>query len=245
MVESLAGGGATQKGERRALWLRWVGANTLGEAVGLGATALVGLVVATVVEGGRAEALLPALFMILSGALLEGAGVGTLQWLVLRRLFPNMAWLRWASATALGAGIAWTLGMIPSTLTVFNADAATTTEIALMSDLAMSGMAALMGLMLGTILGFPQSWILHDFVEHASRWIPANALAWMPGMVIIFLGAGAVPTDPVGPETILAILLILAAAGAVVGAIHGAVLLWLAQEPKAAFMEEIGSGQAT
>ncbi len=82
--------------------------------MGLGATVLVGAgLLATLGEGA---ALLLAGIAILAGTFIEGTVVGTAQWLVLRRPLPEMRWRAWALTTAAGAFLAWTLGMIPSTL---------------------------------------------------------------------------------------------------------------------------------
>ena len=65
------------------LWLRWVLANCVGEAVGLGATALagVGLVTTLGAQRGVVANLLLAGSAILAGTFLEGTVVGTAQWL--------------------------------------------------------------------------------------------------------------------------------------------------------------------
>lgn len=96
-----------------------------------------------------------------------------------------------------------------------------------MGNLATYGLAALMGLALGPILGLPQWWVLRRHVERASWWVPANALAWACGMVVVFIGAGTVPAEGVSLSLIVILIATLAAAGAVVGAIHGLALMWL------------------
>jgi hypothetical protein len=55
----------------------------------------------------------------------------------------------------------------------------------------------------------------------------ANAAAWAAGMPVIFLAAGSVPAG--APLWLLAaaVLGACAAAGAVVGAVHGVWLVWL------------------
>lgn len=203
-----------------ALWRRWVGANALAETLGLGSTALLGLALAT-----TAPPLLFALGMIAAGTLLEGVLVGALQWWVLRDPLPRLPARAWMGATTLGAGVAWTLGMIPSTLLAGAVDPGA--NAAVPSDLQMYLLAALMGLVLGPILGAPQWWVLRRHVARAVWWIPANALAWAAGMVIVFAGVGMVPEEEPGLAIVLLVLATLAVAGAVVGAIHGAVLVRL------------------
>jgi hypothetical protein len=69
--------------------------------------------------------------------------------------------------------------------------------------------------------------VLRRHLRQAFVWIPANALAWAPALVVLFVGVEAVSGGGFGPGAFVAGTLILAAAGAVVGAIHGLALLWL------------------
>ena len=218
---------------RWGLWLRWVGANGLAELIGLGGSALVGIAIARVAMDTLGGALLTALALVLAGTLLEGLFVGAAQWLVLREALPNLPARHWIVATAVGAGVAWTLGMIPATAASLTGTAATAGSDAVpeMSGMMVYGMAALMGVMLGPILGFPQAWILHRYVDHAGWWVPANAVAWAAGMVIVFFAAGSVPAGVMGLGTFLYVGIMLGLAGLVVGAIHGLALLWLLQFP--------------
>ena len=177
------------------LWLRWVLANCVGEAVGLGATALagVGLVTTLGAQRGVVANLLLAGSAILAGTFLEGTVVGTAQWLVLRRPLPETRWRAWVLATAAGAFLAWTLGMIPSTLINVRTDAGTQTPVDEPSAAVIYGLAFLMGLLLGPVLGFAQWLVLRRHVRRASLWMPANALAWALGMVVVFVGVTSVP----------------------------------------------------
>jgi hypothetical protein len=211
------------------LWLRWVLANSVGEAVGLGATALVGVGLVTTLgtEAGAAAILLAAGVAILAGTFLEGTVIGTAQWLVLRRPLRGMRWRTWVLATAAGAFVAWTLGMVPSTLMNVGTDAGTAAPADEPSAAVIYGLAFLMGLLLGPILGFAQWLVLRRHVRRASLWMPANALAWALGMVVVFVGAGSVPADGIGPGVVVLLIATLAAAGAVVGAVHGAALVRL------------------
>ena len=91
----------------------------------------------------------------------------------------------------------------------------------------MYSLAAVMGFVLGPILALPQWWVLRRYVRQAVWWIPANALAWAFGMVVIFAGVGMIESTTLTFGVVLLVLLSLATAGAVVGAIHGLVLIWL------------------
>jgi hypothetical protein len=105
--------------------------------------------------------------------------VGTAQWLVLKGPLPTMRWGMWALATGAGAFLAWTLGMIPSTLlSLGSGGGAPSAEPA---EATVLGLAFLMGLVLGPVLGLAQWLALRRFMRHAALWMPANALAWQSG----------------------------------------------------------------
>src|SRR5437868_14977089 len=92
------------------LWLRWILANATSETVGLGGTLLIGVFL--LVQAEPTIGPIPAAALgVLAGTLIEGLIVGTAQWLVLRRPLQEMKWRTWTLATALGACVAWTLGM--------------------------------------------------------------------------------------------------------------------------------------
>lgn len=217
-----------------SLWLRWVIANCLAETVGLGAAFGLGLILFPYLqEPGLLTALATAAAAILAGTFIEGSVVGTAQWLVLRRPLPGVKWRTWVLATAAGALLAWTLGMLPSTLLSAGAEAggpATAEPNAVVIYAA----AALLGAGAGAILGAPQWFVLRRHVCRAALWIPANALAWAPGMVLAFAAADFLFSAGLGATGALAAgVAVLAAIGAMVGAIHGLALLWLLRAPAA------------
>ncbi len=207
------------------LWFQWIVANAFGEAVGLGGTVAV-YALLTVYAQQTMGIFLTAALIVLAGTFIEGMVVGTVQWFVLRRPLNKIRWRVWAMATALGAFVAWTLGMIPSTLffTGDNSGGAASTQ---MSDVMVYALAAAMGFVLGPILGVPQWLALRRHLPKAGWWVLANALAWMCGMVVVFIGISLIPPTGVTVSVALLLLLFLVAAGAVVGAIHGLVLIWL------------------
>jgi hypothetical protein len=96
-----------------------------------------------------------------------------------------------------------------------------------MSDLMIYTLAAAMGIALGAILGGSQWLALRRHMPKAGWWITASALAWMLGMVVIFLGTTFIPAEGINWQVALLLLLFVVAAGAVVGAVHGLVLIWL------------------
>jgi hypothetical protein len=163
--------------------------------------------------------------MIAAGAL-EGVIVGYAQWLVLRRRLCRLSRREWVTATAIGAFLAWAIGMAPSTLMALDQNAGSSPPPE-MSDALKYALASVMGVALGTILGAPQWRVLRRYASGASLWVWANAAAWAVGMPVVFIGAG---TSPVGASALsiaLKLFVTIAAAGASVGAIHGVALLWL------------------
>lgn len=214
-------------GAGAGLWLRWILANALGEALGLGGTALIwALSVLYAGEGtGLYAILLLAAFSVLAGTLIEGTVVGTAQWLVLRGPLPRIRWRTWVLATGAGAFLAWTLGMIPSTLLSLGSggDASSAEP----GEATVLGLALVMGLALGPVLGVVQWLVLRRFVRRAALWVPANALAWGCGMVVIFAGIDLALDGGFSPGVVPILALTLACAGALVGAVHGLALVWL------------------
>ncbi|MFN8511156.1 MAG: hypothetical protein U0841_00875 [Chloroflexia bacterium] len=215
------------------LWSRWVAANAVGETLGLGGTALVAAALFPAL--GEGSGLLPALAVaavaIAAGTAIEGLTVGTAQWLVLRQPLPGIAWRTWAGATALGAGVAWTCGMLPSTLMSIGEDAGQGAA-AEPNALVVYALAFAMGLLLGPVLGFAQWLVLRRHVTGAGLWMPANALAWAFGMVLVFAGVSALFDHGISPGSIILATLSLAATGAVVGGIHGLALVRLVHRPR-------------
>lgn len=218
---------------RNAFWLRWVAANAVAELVGLGSSMLLwGLFIFR--EESRLGVVWAALLVVLGSTALEGTAVGVAQWAVLRARLPRLPLSHWWLATAVGAAVAWTAGMIPSTLMSLES-AESTSAAAPPSDAMMLVLAAAMGFVLGVVLAWPQWWVLRRHVARAGWWLPANMLAWAGGMAVIFAVVGAVVGDgPFTPVAAIMLLAGLALAGAVVGAVHGAVLVRLLRAPQPA-----------
>ncbi len=217
-------------GDEVSLWLRWVFANAAGEALGLGTTALIGAAVVSFLGEGRGAlaTLTLAAVAVLAGTLVEGTAVGTAQWSVLRGPLPGMCWRTWAVATGVGAFLAWMLGMVPSTVLSLGAGSGGAGAApAEPGEAVVLGLAFLMGLVLGPVLGFAQWLALRRYVSHAALWMPANAMAWAFGMVVIFAGIDPAIGGGFGLLSVAILALTLACAGAVVGAIHGLALVWL------------------
>lgn len=217
--------------DAQRVYRRWILANAWSEAAGLGSTLLLGRMAAAFLDRhpGPAAILAGAAAAILAGIFLEGVLVGWAQARVLRAVLPRFAGPRWIRATALGAGVAWLLGMIPSTVMALLAppDAAGASPPTEPPALLQYALAAGMGAVTGPVLGLGQWLVLRQEVEHAARWIPANAAAWAAGMVLVFAGMDCVPWAAGGIAVATGIYATCALAGGAAGAIHGRVLLSL------------------
>lgn len=173
---------------------------------------------------GTAAVLLGALAAVALGTLLEGVLVGIAQEAVLRDRLAALGKRTWVYATAAGAALAWTLGMIPSTVMALTREAAQA-PVTEPGALVQYSLAAVLGLVTGPILGFAQWTVLRRHVARAARWLWANALAWAAGMPLIFLGMEYVPWGGPPAAAIPAIYGVCGIVGLVVGAIHGRFLV--------------------
>jgi len=213
---------------RNRFWQHWVAANALGELLGLGTVAAVGFFVFQ--RAGEptntAQALAFAAVFILFGAF-EGLVIGLAQRHVLRSLLPTIR--GWVLATIAGALVAWTIGMVPSTVSSLMQQGDTSTQLETPLALVLL-LAAGLGAVAGPLLAAFQWLSLRKALpSKAWLWLPANALAWTLGMPVIFLAAQA--NELTSNATTIAALVALAilVAGAIVGAVHGRVLLGLVQ----------------
>lgn len=218
-------------------YARWVVANGLAEAAGLGTTFVLGMAAAPVLmrASGAVEIVGGALLAVLLGTLLEGVVVGAAQARVLVRhsQVPARAWI---VATSVGAGAAWMLGMVPSTVMAFLADGAPAGDAASgePGPLVTCALAAGLGLVTGPVLGAAQWAVLRRSVPRATSWLWANAAAWAVGMPVIFLGMDIVPWEGPAVAQALAIYAVTFVTGLVVGAVHGRVLARLLADAGAA-----------
>lgn len=217
---------------RRALWLRWIGANAVGEALGLCATfAAVALLMTQLSALRGTVAVLTSFLVAVLTGLLEATVVGSAQWWALRPWFPAIRRRAWWMATAIGALIAYVLGYMPSTLMDLGqqvdpaAAAQTTSEPPQWIVLLL---AAGLGAVGGAVLSLAQWRVLRNHTARAGWWIPANMLAWLVGMPIIFAAIDLAQRESGLVQSMVLLGLSFLLTGAVVGAIHGAVLVALA-----------------
>jgi hypothetical protein len=216
-----------------ALWLRWVAANALGETFGLGGTFVVGALALSRMGNQPGVVIVLASFLIavLSGAI-EATIVGLAQWWAMHPWFITITRRAWWSATLVGALVAYVLGYLPSTIMNLGEQAAqvqpTAAPAAEPAQWIVMLLAAGMGLVTGAVLSFAQWLALRKKVARAGWWIPANMLAWMVGMPIIFWGIDAAQKGQPTWQALLLMVGVLCLAGAVVGGIHGLFLVRLA-----------------
>ncbi len=217
---------------RNAFYPSWIFANAWAEAVGLGTTLVLTWIAAPAIDEVPSHVLivLSALGALVLGTFLEGVVVGFAQAGVLRRRVPQFDTRAWIVATAVGAGVAWLLGMIPSTVMALTPPVEATAPPPEPGALIQYGLALSLGLVLGLILGSAQWFVLRRYTARAVRWIGANAVAWAVGMPLIFVGMDRVPWEGGPFAIVLMIALTTLCVGAAVGAIHGRVLLGLIGE---------------
>ena len=185
-------------------WGRWVLVTAVGYAVGF----LLGFVIGHVLWGN-----------IIFGVSV-GAGVGFMQWRILRPFVPRSGW--WVPASMAGLTLSFGLYAVVRNLWP-----------GIPFDLGWPGGVLGWGLTLvlgGILLGMPQQSILRRHGGGAAWWVPASAAGW--GLSVFGL---AIPPDMSGGYAgALAVLLFLrngllapAVAGIILGATTGAGLVWL------------------
>jgi magnesium-transporting ATPase (P-type) len=216
------------------LFRRWTLANALAELFGLGLTFVITGLVFSRLDNYQTviSILLSFLFAVLSGAV-EATVVGLAQWWAMRPWFPAVSRLAWWRATMVGALVAYVLGYLPSTLMSMGEATAQSTPVEEPAQWVVLLLAAGMGAVGGVVLSFAQWLVLRSAVRQAGVWIPANMLAWAFGMPVIFWGIDLAFKLPVIWQSVLVMAVSLLAAGAVVGAVHGAFLVRLAEADRA------------
>jgi hypothetical protein len=208
---------------------RWIFANAWAEAAGLGTTFALGRLMGPLLERvtGTFAIIGTALIAVVLGTLLEGVLVGLAQERVLRQRLDRLRPRAWMRATAIGAGLAWALGMIPSTVIALLSQDSTGSPPPEPGAVIQYGLAAGLGLVAGPVLGLAQWVVLRRLVQRAGLWLWANAMAWAVGMPLIFLGMDFVPWNGYPAAMFLAIYAVCGGTGLVVGAIHGRFLMRL------------------
>jgi hypothetical protein len=164
----------------------------------------------------------------------EATIVGLAQWWAMHPWFPSIKRFSWWLATLAGALIAYVLGYLPSTLMDMGASASQSAAAPVEPpQWVVLLLAAGMGAIGGAVLSFAQWLVLRGKVKRARLWIPANMLAWTFGMPLIFWGIDQVFKMSQVWQSVLLMAGVLFVTGAVVGAIEGAFLIRMVNEPQA------------
>ena len=129
-------------------YLTWIGVNSSVEVIGLGTSALLWIAVDRRMEA-RIGTVGMVVAVIIGSALIEGMAVGYGQWAVLRGPPPLLRARAWIGATILGAFVAWTLGMVPTTVINMSMEATADASPPEIAEWMVYLLAALMGLVLG------------------------------------------------------------------------------------------------
>ncbi|WP_280408053.1 hypothetical protein [Nocardia brasiliensis] len=166
-AHNLPSTGATEP-KHGGLWRRWCMSVTLGELFGFAAPALAGALVRDAAPATAALALLAA------GAL-EGTVLGWFQARVLHTVIPGLRRADWILATALGALLAWTIGVIP----VVAGEGLGSWPPAVVIPAATIG-----GVVILLSIGGTQWLVMRRHIHHAGQWIRANAAAWLVALLV-------------------------------------------------------------
>jgi len=218
---------------KNQLWPRWILANALSEMIGLGLTfAIISLFFSSLGEQNTPVSILFSFAVaVLSGAV-EATVVGLAQWWAMHPWFPSIEKFAWWRGTLIGALVAYVLGYLPSTLMSLGEATASGAPVAEPPQWAVLLLAAGMGAVGGAVLSFAQWLAMRGKIQRAGLWIPANMLAWLFGMPVIFWGIDVAFKMAAVWQAVLVMAGTLFAAGAVVGAVHGRFLIRLAFSEK-------------
>ncbi len=216
---------------KNQLWTRWTLANAFSEMVGLGLTfAITGLLFSSMGEQNTIGAILLSFVVAVASGAVEATFVGLAQWWAMKPWFPSIGRFEWWRGTFIGALIAYVLGYLPSTIMSMGEATASSTPMAEPAQWVVLLLAAGMGAVGGAVLSFAQWLVLRAKVHGAGIWIPANMLAWLFGMPVIFWGIDMAFKMPELWQSILLMAGTLFVAGAVVGSIHGLFLVKLTDQ---------------
>lgn len=215
---------------KNQLWSRWILANAFGEVFGLGLTFVITGLVFSKLDSQQTiiSILLSFVFAVLSGAV-EATIVGLAQWWAMHPWFSSISRFTWWRGTLIGALIAYVLGYLPSTLMSMGEAASQSAPAEEPAQWIVLLLAAGMGVVGGVVLSFAQWLVLRGKVKGAGIWIPANMLAWAFGMPVIFWGVDMAFKMAAIWQSVLVMAGSLFITGAVVGAVHGAFLVRLAE----------------
>ncbi len=170
-----------------SIYREWVITATLGEFFGFAIPAIAGVTSVALKLPQYQQT-----FLLVVAGLAEGAILGYAQSTVLRKVVPKLKRRRWILATMLAAGYAWSIGMLPSTLSHY---------IPNFPLFILLPIGAILGTSLLFSIGFAQYVILQSYIKNAVPWIWLNVLAWLGGLAVLFFSM------TIAPEGLLSTLL--------------------------------------
>lgn len=150
---------------------QWFWRVTLGEFVGFSAPALGGTLVA------HAGAVATIVTMLLAGVI-EGSVLGRFQAGVLRTTLSRLRIRDWVLATAGGATVAWSIGVLPMLLGERFGDWPLWVRV---PSIALGALIVVFS------LGVAQWTVLRRFTDRAVLWIWGTAVAWIAGLTAFAL----------------------------------------------------------
>lgn len=168
---------------KRNIYYKWRLTVTIGEFVGFVIPSIAGVI--TVVM--QIPQFPQTLLLVLAG-IGEGLVLGYAQSRLITKHFKKIKATHWTLTTAFGAGIAWIIGMLPSTFFDY------INNIPLPVILPI---AVILGSILLLSIGYMQYLLLKKHVLNAHIWIWGNILAWVAGLTTLFIFMGIAPNDPV------------------------------------------------
>jgi hypothetical protein len=133
-------------------------------------------------------------------------------------------WRQWVLANAVGETVGLGATLLAGTFLLVRAEP----SIGAIPAVALGVLAGT--LIEGSVVGTSQWLALRRHLPRAGWWVPANALAWAIGMLVIFIGTSFIPATGITGPIALLLLLFVAAAGALVGAVHGLFLVWMVHQ---------------
>lgn len=145
---------------------RWIVVVSIAEAVGFAVAS--GTAIVLIVLNAPTAVAFP---VTVAGGATEGLLLGTGQWIAMSGHRPSRR--RWVAATAAAAALAWTLGLLPSTLGLDFSSGSTYVAIGI------GGLALLASIPVA-------QWLTIRQRPGAGRWIPVNMAAWAVAILWTF-----------------------------------------------------------
>lgn len=169
--------GSTYPPGSEAFFRRWVACTVAGEAAGF--------TVAAALAATQDLTHMSALLILLGAGAIEGALLGRGQAMAMNRLQLPAAILRlWPVATSVAAMVAWSIGLIPSSLERISWSSWTAWLV-----------AGVIVVALLASIPTAQFMLLRTALPGAGRWIKFNALAWLLGLSWTFAPPAVVKPD--------------------------------------------------